>query len=107
VLAGGTSTLVLGIKGQVAALAGKREEARAILDRMLALRSSRYVSALLISSIYSNLGETDLAFEWLERAFEERDHWLVYARTLSIMRLMCPDPRFQAIMSRLRLDALP
>ncbi len=106
-LAVGTSTLILGIKGYVLALAGKRDEAREILDRMLELRKSRYVSAELVASLYSMLDEQDAAFEWLERAFEERDHWLCYAKSVPTLQRMRSDPRFQDILRRMRLDELP
>jgi hypothetical protein len=88
----------------VLALAGKRDEARSILDRILEMRKSKYVSALLVASLYSRLGGQDAAFEWLERAFEERDHWLCYSRSIPVAHGLRHDPRFWDVLRRLRLD---
>jgi serine/threonine protein kinase/Tfp pilus assembly protein PilF len=106
-LTGGTSTLVLGHLGCALGQAGKRDEARAILNRLLEFRKSKYASAELIASLHWLLDNQDAAFEWLDRAFEERDHWLCYAKYLPDLRGMRSDPRFQRILRRLGLDALP
>jgi len=106
-LTGGTSTLVLGHLGYALGQAGKRDEARAILNRLLEFRESKYASAELIASLHWLLGNQDAAFEWLERAFEERDHWLCYAKYQPDLRGMRSDPRFQDILRRLRLDTPP
>ena len=106
-LTGGTSTLILGHLGYALGRAGKRDEARSILNRLLELRRSKYASAELIASLHWLLDNQDAAFEWLERAIEERDHWLCYAKYEPDLRGMRSDPRFQGILRRLRLDALP
>jgi serine/threonine protein kinase/cytochrome c-type biogenesis protein CcmH/NrfG len=106
-LAGGTSTLILLILGQVLEPAGKRDEARAILDRMLELSKSKYASAQLIATLYWLFDEKDAAFEWLERAIDERDHWVCYSKYLPAMREMRSDPRIQGILRKLGLEAPP
>ena len=105
-LAGGHSTLVLGQLTHVLARAGRRNEARAAVGTMLELRKSRYVSALFVALSYFALDEQEAAFEWLERAFEERDHWLCFARSMATVRRLAPDPRIQEIVRKLRLDAV-
>ena len=47
---------------------GREEEARDILANLLARSVTEYVSPYYIATTYAVLGETDLAFEWLERA---------------------------------------
>jgi serine/threonine protein kinase/Flp pilus assembly protein TadD len=106
-LTGGASTFVLGSLGYALGLAGKRDEARSILDRLLELRKSKYASADLIASLCWLLDEKDAAFEWLERAIEERAYRLCYAKYMPTLRRMDSDPRFQDILRRLHLDALP
>jgi serine/threonine protein kinase/Flp pilus assembly protein TadD len=102
---GGTSTLVLGLWGHALGLAGKRDEARSILDRLLELRKSKYASAQNIASLYWLLDKQNEAFEWLEKAIEERDHWFWYAEYHPHLRGMRSDPRFQEILRRLRPDS--
>ena len=60
---------------------GKMEEARKVLDEHLRLSEQRYVSPYRIAHMYADLGETDPCFEWLERAFEERDMWVSMIKT--------------------------
>ena len=97
-LVGGTSTLILAVLGQVVGLAGKRDEARLILDRILEFRKSKYASAQLIAMFYWLFDEHDAAFEWLERAIEERDHWVCYSRYLPTVREMRSDPRITTLL---------
>jgi serine/threonine protein kinase/cytochrome c-type biogenesis protein CcmH/NrfG len=106
-LMGGTSTLILGVLGHVLEVAGKRDEARSILNRMLELSKSKYASAQLIAILYWIFDEHDAAFAWLERAIEERDHWVCYQYYLPAVREMRSYPRIQGILRRLGLDALP
>jgi serine/threonine protein kinase/Tfp pilus assembly protein PilF len=103
-LAGGHSTLVLGQFGYMLARAGKRDEARATLGNLLELRRSKYVSAVMIGAVHLALGEMDAAFEWLEKAFEEQDHWLCYVKTLPMIHELRAVPRFPSYLRRLRLD---
>jgi serine/threonine-protein kinase len=103
-LVGGTSTLILAILGQVVGLAGKRDEARLILDRILEFSKSKYASAQLIAIFYWLFDEHDTAFEWIERAIEERDHWVCYSSNLPAVCEMRSDPRFTALLKKAGLE---
>jgi len=106
-LMAGASTYALGSLVYALSPAGKRDEARSILSRLLDIRKSKYVSADMIASMYWLLDEKDAAFEWLERAIEERAYRLCFAKYLPMLRIMDSDPRYQEILRRLRLDTLP
>jgi len=58
--------------GAVYAIGGQNDAARTVLADLLARRKQGYVGATLIAWIYANLDEPDLAFEWLDKACEER-----------------------------------
>ena len=87
------------------ALAGERREALELLDtpevKHLAPRYGR--TAQMVSACLAHVGETDRAFEWLERAIER---WFTNHRYLGeYERLLAPiraDPRFEALMERAR-----
>ncbi len=49
------------------------------------------------------LGETDEAFAWLERAYEERDHDLVFLQTDPTLDPLRSEPRFQDLLRRIGL----
>jgi hypothetical protein len=61
----------------------------------------------MIATLYWLLEEKDAAFEWLERAIEERAYRLCFAKYMPTLRMMDSDPRFLGILRRLGLDALP
>jgi serine/threonine-protein kinase len=83
--------------------AGKRAEAEQILNELRALARQRHVSAYLFALIHAGLGETDQAFEALERAFEERAEFLVYLKVDPRMQGLSSDPRFNEMVSRIGL----
>jgi adenylate cyclase len=91
--------------GYACARAGRRPEALEALEDLRAMAEKRYVSAFLVADVYVGLGEEDKAFEWLEKAYEERSGRLVY---LGVERAFDPlrsDPRFQSLVKRIRLPA--
>src|SRR3989441_11466025 len=73
----GTSR-VRGPLGRVYGLAGRRAEARRVLEELVRERAGpKYIAADDIAAVYIGLGETDGAFAWLQRACEERATALV------------------------------
>ncbi|HSE97144.1 MAG TPA: tetratricopeptide repeat protein, partial [Blastocatellia bacterium] len=90
--------------GHAYALSGRTEEARRVLDAMMALSSQRYIPAYFISSIYMGLGEKDRAFEWLEKACEERYGFLAYLNVEPSFDCLRFDPRFVALARRIGLN---
>jgi hypothetical protein len=64
------------------------------------------VSAIHIAAIHAQLGEKDRAFEWLERAYEERCSLLFAVVNGYIGRtfdLLENEPRFQDLLRRIGL----
>ena len=51
-----------------------------MLDTLHALSSKRFVTSYGLATIYAALDEKDNAFEWLDKAYEERSNWLVWLR---------------------------
>jgi len=72
-------TLSLGELGYAYGRLGKKEEAFEIVRQMNELSKKRYVSCFSRAHVYSGLGMYDQAFEWLEKAFSEKDPWLFFA----------------------------
>ena len=53
--------------------------------------------------IYASIGEKDLAFQWLDKAYEERNPLLAYAKVMPYYDNLRSDPRFHALVNRLGL----
>jgi hypothetical protein len=51
--------------------------------------------------IYGGLGELDQAFEWLDRAYEEQDWFLVWLEVDPMYDPLRGDPRFATLLDRM------
>lgn len=83
------------------AVIGRRAEAKKILLDFERKLKSGYVSPYMIATIYAGLGDKDKAFEFLEKAYQERSldiSWHLKA-DLRIDNLRS-DPRFQDLVRR-------
>lgn len=85
------------------ALAGQRDEAHAIVERLRAESTGKYISPYDIAMIHLGLQEIDSAFDWLERAFEQRSIWLGYLNVEPQLDLIRSDPRFRDLLRRVGL----
>ena len=62
-------------------------------------------SAFQIAEVHGARGEVDLAFEWLERAYAERDSGLPLLRSAARLRSLHGDPRWGALLRRMGFAA--
>jgi tetratricopeptide (TPR) repeat protein len=97
------STFALARLGHGYAIAGRRDEALAVLTRLNVLSSQSYVSPYDIAMVHVGLGEHDEAFTWLEKAFEHRSLWLGYLNVEPQMDPLRPDQRFHGLLRRIGL----
>ena len=65
-----------------------------MVDALVALSEQRYIPAYFIASIYMGIGEKDLAFEWLNKACDERYGFLAYLNVEPSFDCLRFDPRF-------------
>ncbi len=89
--------------GYTYAVSGRSREAREVLGRLEALARDSYVSPYNMATIHVGLGETDEAFAWLDRAFEERARSLVWLNVAKEYDGLRADPRFNAFLRRIGL----
>jgi len=81
-------------RAHVLAAIGKREEAQAILDEIIAKRSQNWVTAYEIAIIYTWLGDSDNAFRWLKQAEREHAVGFTFVRVDPHLAKLRSDPRF-------------
>lgn len=96
------SPLMMSLLGHAYAASGKRSEALRILAD-LDKEKQRYVSPYTVATIYAGLGEKDQAFKWLEKAFEDRDIWLMNLRVDPLLKSLRSDKRFTDLLQRIGL----
>lgn len=92
-------------RGFTYAMAGMVSEAQAVLREMDALSRQRFVTSYGIALVHAGLGETEEAFRWLDRAFDERSHWLVWLRLDPRWKSLRDDPRFKTLVAKMKYPA--
>jgi eukaryotic-like serine/threonine-protein kinase len=85
------------------AMAGRHRDAERVLEEILALARTEYVSPFGMAQPYIRLGQYDRAFEWLERAYEERSNGMVYLAVEPVLAPVRSDPRYQDLLRRVGL----
>jgi tetratricopeptide (TPR) repeat protein len=80
---------------------GRRGES----DAALAALKSKYagMAAYQIAEVHAFRGEDDLAFEWLERAYAQRDSGVILIKGDPLLRGLVGDPRYKAFLRKLKL----
>jgi hypothetical protein len=93
--------------------ASRTEDARRLLEELRARANREYVRAFHLAAVCAALGETEEAFVWLEKAYEERDVTLPLLRegghlpATSLMTLpdrFRSDPRCRALLRKVGLE---
>jgi TolB-like protein len=84
---------------------GDGDEARRVLGGMIAQRPSVNVSCMGLAWATAVVGDLDGAFQWVERALEERDTLVgfVHIYTSLLAPELASDPRYDALLARLNL----
>jgi serine/threonine-protein kinase len=82
---------------------GKRDKAEELLAELKRVSAQKYVSAFDLALIHIGLDQKDQAFEWLDKAREDRDGWLVWLNVDPVFDSLRPDPRFAALLKKVGL----
>ena len=72
-----------------------------MLEELGALSKQRYVSSYYFAVVYAGLGETDQAFAWLEKAYEERSGLLPHLKVNPVWDPLRSAPRFVDLLRRI------
>ena len=79
---------------------GNRPLAQKVASDMEALGRSRYVPANVIANAYIGLDDRERAFEWLEKAFQDRSLRPDFMRVDPVYDDLRADPRFRDLLRR-------
>jgi eukaryotic-like serine/threonine-protein kinase len=85
--------------------AGRTKEASEMLEDLTRLATQKYVAPYFFAGIHIGLGENDRAMDYLEKAYEEHSHWLIYLHLDPSMDGLRENPRFQNLLRRVGLSA--
>jgi len=101
------STDARSVLGYAYAVAGRESDARRVLEELDEISKERYVPPASRAMIYLALGEKDRAFEWLEKAYDDKSIFssgpFSYIKHPAYDPLRS-DPRFADLLRRMNLE---
>jgi serine/threonine-protein kinase len=97
------SKFIDSLEAMTLAIAGRREEATALLDQISHRAASDYISPVSIGYICTALGDKDRAFENLDRAVFDRDPNLLGLQSNPIFESLKTDERYHALLRKMQL----
>jgi serine/threonine-protein kinase len=86
--------------GYAYGLEGRQEAATAIVEELRARTAKEYVPAAFIALVYIALGESDAAFEWLEKAYAEHSLLMTMLQVDPLLDPVRGDARFETLVRR-------
>jgi adenylate cyclase len=93
-------TAMKAVMGHAYARWGKRNKALKMLDE---IEKASCPSPHSIAEVHAALGQTDQAFEWLNKAFDQHDMQMVSMKTNPTLDGLRSDPRFAELVRRVGL----
>jgi TolB-like protein/Tfp pilus assembly protein PilF len=82
---------------------GRKAESKILLDEVKGRYKEEAISPYLIGAGFISLGEADEGFEWLEKAYQDRDPWLVWVGVDKDMKDSRSDSRYRSLLDRIGL----
>ena len=99
---GGEATRVLEVRGSALALSGDTAGAQAIVDQMRSGSIRGPVSPYSVALIYAAMGKKAESLDWLEKAYGQKDSWIVWIKVLVEWDSLRSEPRFNNILRSMR-----
>ncbi len=99
----GKTGLLLSALGWAYGKAGYENKARAILKELESSSHKENFSSIYLVRIYTALKEFDQAFNYLEKAYQERDSELIAIKTEESISDLRSDPRFTQFLKKMGL----
>jgi serine/threonine protein kinase len=98
------SVIALSTLGLVYGLAGMKDEALKILERLDGLSKDHYVGSFWRALVWIGLGENNKALENLEKAYPERESLMASLKVWPFFDSVRSEPRFKDLLKKMNLD---
>jgi len=92
---------LVALLGRAYALSGRKDEAETLVQELQERAASEYVLPRSFAEVCASLGNTDEAFRWLEKAYQERDWGMLTLKTWHFWESLRSDPRFDDLVQRM------
>jgi TolB-like protein/Flp pilus assembly protein TadD len=80
---------------------GLKQEADKVLAQALTIETVVNAAAYQVALIYAARGDADRAFQWLERAYRQRDPGMLWMKYDPLLRPLSRDPRFKSLLAEM------
>ena len=100
----GNFAAVAAILGYAFGIFGKRTEAQKIMKELKSRAKNEYISAAYFAWVHVGLNDLDAAFQYFDKAFEERSWWIVYLKIWSSPEQMTKDTRYTKLLKKIGLS---
>ena len=98
---------LLALLAKAQAASGNREGALGALSQLEERARREPVPPDYLALAHTSLGEIDRAFEWLEKALDERCWYLVFLKVDPAFAPLRSDPRYSELLTKIGLDRTP
>jgi hypothetical protein len=82
---------------------GRSAEAQRIVDKLLEMNQHQKIDAALLVWVYTGMGNTEQAFAWLEKAYDQHSNILTRLKVDPAFDSLRDDPRFQSVLAQIHL----
>ena len=90
--------------GHAYAMSGMKQEAQTILDELKQRVENNQARPSAVAIVYAGLNDIDSAFEWMDKAYEQRAEGVVYLKAQPYFDNLRSDPRRGAFLQRIGLE---
>jgi TolB-like protein/Tfp pilus assembly protein PilF len=98
------SNAALALLGHVYGKLGRRSEADAVIKELETRIAAKQADGRDLAVLYAGLDDKDKAFEWLQKAFENRSVFLVFLKLEPLMEPLRSDPRWSDLERRVGIS---
>jgi DNA-binding winged helix-turn-helix (wHTH) protein len=99
----GNAPGMLGWLGMILSTTGDTAAARGVLDRLQSTAAVEYVPPSCFAWIHVGLKQIDEAFDWMDRAVDECDQFMMPIRSYIFLEPLRGDPRYGRLLRRMNL----
>jgi eukaryotic-like serine/threonine-protein kinase len=90
--------------GHAYAMSGMRDDMQKVLNELMKRVEKNQARPTAVAIVYAGLNDRDHAFEWMEKAYEQRAEGVVYLKAQPYFDSLRSDPRRAAFLRRIGLE---
>jgi eukaryotic-like serine/threonine-protein kinase len=96
----GDNPFIVAGLGYAYASSGRKHDALQVIAELKPKSKQRHISSYAIATVYAGLGDRDKAFEYLEKAYDERSPGITWLKVEPMLDSIRSDPRYGDLLRR-------